>query len=78
MGGTYLALVQLGLVKKIIVSFAGEGYPTPGPSPVIWNALASKKMQLENWTMLTIPQRLLAGAMGVPFFPTRSLAGSSS
>jgi len=77
MGGTYLALVHLGLVKKIIVSFAGEGYPTPGPSPVIWNALASKKMQLENWTMLTIPQRLLAGAMGVPFFPTRSLAGSS-
>jgi len=77
MGGTYLALIHLGLVKKIIVSFAGEGYPTPGPSPIIWRALAAKKLQIENMTMLTVPQRLLAGAMGVGFLPTRSLAGSS-
>jgi len=27
--------------------------------------------------MLTLTQRLAAGAMGLPFFPTRSLAGSS-
>lgn len=77
MGGTYLMLAHLGLVKKAIVSFAGEGYPTPGPSPIIHRALMSKKFQLENYTMLTISQRLLAGAMGVPFIPTRSLVGSS-
>jgi acyl CoA:acetate/3-ketoacid CoA transferase beta subunit len=34
-------------------------------------------VEFENWTMLTIPQRLLAGAMGWGFTPTRSLVGSS-
>lgn len=77
LGGTYLALLHLGLLKKAVVSFAGEGYPTPGPSAVVQRALERGQLELENWTMLTIPQRLLAGAMGVPFLPTRSLAGSS-
>jgi acyl CoA:acetate/3-ketoacid CoA transferase alpha subunit/acyl CoA:acetate/3-ketoacid CoA transferase beta subunit len=76
-GGTYLMLAHLGLIKKAIVSFAGEGYPTPGPSPIIFRALQSGKFELENYTMLTISERLLAGAMGVPFIPTRSLVGSS-
>ncbi len=77
LGGTYLGLVHLGLVKKAIVSYAGEAYPTPGPSPIIWRAMIAKKLEIENMTMLTVPQRLLAGAMGVPFIPTRSLAGST-
>ncbi len=77
MGGTYLALIHLGLVKKIIVSYAGEGYPTPGPSPIIFRALAAKKLEIENMTMLTVSQRLYGGALGVPFTTTRSLAGSS-
>ncbi|MFN8627083.1 MAG: CoA-transferase [Candidatus Binatia bacterium] len=77
LSGNYLQLVHLRLLKRAIVSFAGEGYPTPGPSPVMARALARRELELENWTMLTISQRLLAGAMGVPFLPTRSLAGSS-
>ena len=76
-GNMSLALVHLGLLKKAIVSFAGEGYPTPGPSPVIHRVLDRGDLEIENWTMLTISQRLLAGAMGVPFLPTRSLAGST-
>ncbi|MEZ4217794.1 MAG: CoA-transferase [Myxococcota bacterium] len=76
LSGNYLQLVGAGLLRRAIVSFAGEGYPTPGPSPVVARALASGALELENWTMLTISQRLLAGAMGVPFLPTRSLAGS--
>lgn len=75
-GGTYLALLHLKMLRKIIVSFAGEAYPTPGPSPLVARALASG-VEIENLTMLTIPQRLLAGALGVPFITTRSLAGSS-
>ncbi len=75
-GNTQLALLHLGLLKKAIVSFAGESYPTPGPSPVVHRALESGAFELENWTMLTITQRLLGGAMGVPYFPTRSLSGS--
>jgi acyl CoA:acetate/3-ketoacid CoA transferase alpha subunit len=77
LSGNYLQLVHLGLLKRAIVSFAGEGYPTPGPSPITARALARGALTLENWTMLTISQRLLAGAMGVPFLTTRSIVGSS-
>ncbi len=76
LSGNYLQLVGLGLLRKAIVSYAGEGYPTPGPSPVVARALAEGTLELESWTMLTISQRLMAGAMGVPFLATRSLAGS--
>jgi len=76
LSGNYLQLVGAGLLRRAIVSFAGEGYPTPGPSPVVGRSLAEGAFELENWSMLTISQRLLAGAMGVPFLPTRSLAGS--
>ncbi|MBM4445967.1 MAG: glutaconate CoA-transferase [Chloroflexi bacterium] len=74
---TVLALIQGKLVKKIITSYAGDVYPSPGPNPVIQKAYLSGKVEFENWTMLTIPQRLLAGAMGWGFTPTRSLVGSS-
>lgn len=73
----YAVLVQQRMLRKAIVSFVGEGIPTPGPSPAVQRALARGEFELENLTMLTIPLRLLAGAMGVPVFPTRSLAGSS-
>jgi len=74
---TLLALIQGKLVKKIITSYAGDVYPSPGPNPVIQKAYLSGEVEFENWTMLTIPQRLLAGAMGWGFIPTRSLVGSS-
>ncbi len=77
LSGNYLQLVHLNLLRRAIVSFAGEGYPTPGPTPVIARALARGELELENWTMLTISQRLLAGALGVGFLPTRSIVGSS-
>jgi acyl CoA:acetate/3-ketoacid CoA transferase alpha subunit len=77
LSGNYLQLVHLRLLKRAVVSFAGEGYPTPGPSPVMARALARGELELENWTMLTISQRLMAAAMGVSFLTTRSLVGSS-
>lgn len=77
LSGNYLQLAHLGLIKKAIVSFAGEGYPTPGPSQVVNWAINDHGMEIENWTMLTISQRLMAGAMGLPFWPTRSLADST-
>ncbi len=72
-----LPLVHLKLLKKAVTSFAGDGYPTPGPSPVIVRALERGELEIENWSMLTIVQRLMAGALGVPFITTRSLVGSS-
>ena len=77
LAGMYLPLVHLGLIRKAIVSFAGDGYPTPGPTRVVGRALARGGFELENWSMLTLVQRLFAGALGLPFLPTRSLAGSS-
>ncbi len=74
---TVFALIQGGLVKRIIASFIGDAYPSAGPNPVAQKAYMSGEVELENWTMLTIPQRLLAGAMGWGFTPTRSLVGSS-
>lgn len=73
----FAVLVQQRLLRKAIVSFVGEGIPTPGPSPAVQRALSRGELELENLTMLTIPQRLLAGAMGLPAIATRSLAGSS-
>jgi acyl CoA:acetate/3-ketoacid CoA transferase alpha subunit/acyl CoA:acetate/3-ketoacid CoA transferase beta subunit len=74
---TIVSLLQGKMVKKIIASFAGDGYPSSGPNPVVQKAYLSGEVEFENWTMLTVPQRLLAGAMGWSFTPTRSLIGSS-
>ncbi|UCD21279.1 MAG: CoA transferase subunit A, partial [Chloroflexota bacterium] len=74
---TVLSLIHGRLVKKIIASFIGDVYPTPGPNPVAQRAYLSGEVEFENWTMLTIPQRLLAGAMGWNVIPTRSIVGSS-
>jgi acyl CoA:acetate/3-ketoacid CoA transferase alpha subunit len=77
MAATVISLLQGKMVKKIIASFAGDGYPSSGPNPVIQKAFLSGEVKFENWTMLTVPQRLLAGAMGWGFTPTRSIIGSS-
>jgi acyl CoA:acetate/3-ketoacid CoA transferase alpha subunit/acyl CoA:acetate/3-ketoacid CoA transferase beta subunit len=78
-GGAYnLALFAHGkLCKKIISAFNGDGYPFPGPNPILSRAYSDGSVQIENWTQLTIVLRFIAGAMGVPFFPTKSIGGSS-
>jgi acyl CoA:acetate/3-ketoacid CoA transferase alpha subunit/acyl CoA:acetate/3-ketoacid CoA transferase beta subunit len=74
---TVLALIHGRLAKRIIASYIGDVYPTPGPNPVAQKAYLSGEVEFENWTMLTIPQRLLAGAMGWSVVPTGSIVGSS-
>lgn len=71
------ALVGAGLVDRVITSFAGENYPAPRPSGVFRDALAEGRIDVENWSMWSLTARLMAGAMGLPRFPVRSLAGSS-
>ena len=77
LGSPWTALIHGGLVRRVITTFMGEGYPFPTPQPLISRAVLDGRLDVSNWSMLTFPLRLLAGAMGVPFLPTRSLLGSS-
>jgi len=78
-GGAYnFAVFAHGrLVRRIISGFNGDGYPFPSPNPILTRAFQEGKVVPESWTYLTLTLRLMAGAMGIPFFPTKSLAGSS-
>jgi acyl CoA:acetate/3-ketoacid CoA transferase alpha subunit/acyl CoA:acetate/3-ketoacid CoA transferase beta subunit len=76
--GHALNLVHAGLVKKLICSVcANIGGASGRPSKVIQRAYESKQIEMENWTLNSLQQRLMAGALGVPFFPTKSVLGSS-
>ncbi len=76
-GSPWTALVLGGLVERLVTTFIGEGYPFPAPQPLLGRAVLEGRLAVQHWSMLTLPLRLLAGAMGVPFLPTRSLLGSS-
>jgi len=77
LGSPWTALVHGGLVRRVITTFMGEGYPFPTPQALISRAVLEGRLEVSNWSMLSFPLRLLAGAMGVPFLPTRSLLGST-
>lgn len=77
LGSPWTALIHGGLVKRMITTYLGETYPFPVPNPLISKAVLEGRLEVQNWSMLTLPLRLLAGAMGVPFLPTRSLLGST-
>ena len=77
LGSPWTAFVTGGLVERLITTFIGEGYPFPVPQPLVAAAVLDGRISVQNWSMLTLPLRLIAGAMGVPFMPTRSLLGST-
>jgi acyl CoA:acetate/3-ketoacid CoA transferase alpha subunit len=72
-----LSLVHGGLVKRLIFATCADIYPRPYPNPVIQRAFKNNSCVLENWSMLSLTQALLAGALNLPFIPTRSVIGSS-
>jgi acyl CoA:acetate/3-ketoacid CoA transferase alpha subunit/acyl CoA:acetate/3-ketoacid CoA transferase beta subunit len=78
-GGAYSFSVYVygKLCRKIISAFCGDGYPFPTPNPILTRAMQEKTVDFEQWSYLTLTMRLMAGAMGVPAFPTKSLCGSS-
>lgn len=71
-----LVMVHGGLVKRVTAAYAGNTYPVPGPNRVFRDALAAGRVTLEEVTNLTITTRLMAGAMGLPFIPSRSVSGT--
>lgn len=69
-------LIAGGLVRRVISSIQAMTYPTPAPHPAYVQADREGQVEFENWSLLALSQRLMAAAMGLPFVPTRSLAGS--
>lgn len=70
------ALCAAGALSSLESAFAGNTYPSPSPSRVLIEHFAADSASDPNWTNLTMTLRLMAGAMGWPFVPTASLAGS--
>lgn len=75
--GCQAAFVTEGLVKRLLVSFVGENYPTPSPNRIFQQAIDSGEVEIENQSLLVLYQRLAAGALGHPFALTRSWSGSA-
>jgi acyl CoA:acetate/3-ketoacid CoA transferase alpha subunit/acyl CoA:acetate/3-ketoacid CoA transferase beta subunit len=77
LSGHALNLVHCKLVKKLICSVCADISASARPSRIIQKAFEAKTIELENWSLSSLQQRLMAGAFGVPFMPTRSVRGSS-
>jgi len=75
--GHALNLVHCKLVKKLVCSVCANISASGRPSTIIQSAHESGQIEMENWTLNSLQQRLMAGALGVPFMPTRSIVGSS-
>ena len=75
-GQQHAPLVHCGLLAKVITSLHGNTFPAPGPNRVFTKAHQNGSVQFEDWTMLSLVQRLWAGATNAPFTPTQSLVGS--
>ena len=71
------SLVEMGLLAKVVASFAGENYPMARPNKAFQRALAEGRVTVENWSMWALIARLVAGALGVGHMPVRSIGGSS-
>lgn len=69
-------LALSGIVKKVITGFAGDNYPKPSPNGLYKDLLKGKPFELELWSLLSLVQRLMAGAMRLPGFISNSLIGS--
>jgi len=70
------ALIELGIVTKVVASFVGENYPSARPSPAFQRAFAEGRVHIENWSMWALIARLVAGGLGIPLMPVRSMVGS--
>ncbi|MDV6271484.1 CoA-transferase, partial [Rhodococcus globerulus] len=71
------SLIELGLVRKLVASFAGENFPVARPNPALGRAISNGDVQIEHWSLWSLIARLTAGALGVSHYPVKSMRGSS-
>ena len=72
-----LFLVAAGLADRLVTGFVGHQYPSPGPDRRTNRLIDDGVVRIEAWSLLTFLQRLRAAALGVEWFTTGSLTGSS-
>jgi acyl CoA:acetate/3-ketoacid CoA transferase alpha subunit/acyl CoA:acetate/3-ketoacid CoA transferase beta subunit len=70
-------LIHCGLAEKVITSICLEWRPTPGPSRAIQAAYKENRVDIEGWSLYSLCLRLMAGALGTGFMPTKSIIGTS-
>lgn len=68
-----LDMIHGGQIRRLIFALCSDSYPTRKPSKIMQRAFREGVLEIENWSLHTIVQRLIAGAMGLPFAPTQSL-----
>lgn len=73
LGITYGELLVGNMKKLITPLLGGERY---GGTRACAAAIEAGELEIEDYSMYTMALRYRAGAMGVPFLPTRSLLGS--
>lgn len=74
-GGDWDMLIGAGCVKRVELAYeADEAFATVGPR---WRlAVERGQIEWEDYSNFAMVARFTAGAMGIPFMPTRSLLGS--
>ncbi|MEM7181697.1 MAG: CoA-transferase [Spirochaetota bacterium] len=70
------SLALSGIVKKAIITFAGDNFPRPSPNRLYKSLMQNDPFEVELWSILTMVQRLIAGAMRLPGIITSSLLDS--
>jgi len=72
-----ISLIHCRLVKKIITANCSYTYPVPRPIPLLQEAEKKGLIEIESWSLYSLEQRLMAGALGTGFMPTKSIMGTS-
>ncbi|MGD9890401.1 MAG: CoA-transferase [Dehalococcoidia bacterium] len=76
--GTVLPdLLHAGLVRKVIAGGVVNAGVRAGGSASLQQAYRSGTVEFEHWSLYSIVLRFMAGALGWPFVPVRSIAGST-
>lgn len=68
-------LLASGVTKHIITSWFSQGLIW-GVSKVMRHHMENKLARFEEWSHMSMGLRYRAGAMGIPFMPSRSMMGS--
>ncbi len=72
-----IGMIHGGLARKVITTLCAEGHPAMRPVRVVQRAYTEGGIEIENWSLYSFVQRLMAGAFGVGFMPTKSIMASS-